>query len=245
MATKTLPLYEEVELDTWLRFMRESWEQGQHIAIVGPTGRGKTTLAHLLLDIRTYVVVLAVKRDDDTLDRFRDGGSHAQRRMGLKYTKYKVIKKWPPQYGWKRVVLWLKPESFKDLREQAVKLYHALENIYLAGGWCVYFDETGYIAGNLGLGAQLSVLLNQGRSSGLSIVASMTRPHSLFARIPSETLNQCRHIIIFRYKDEREAKACAEIAGISFTNMKVLMSFLGKYDFLYVGEEKLALVRNS
>lgn len=234
---------QELDIEDWLMLMRTNWKQGQHVALIGPTGRGKTTIAHQVLDIRTYVVVLAVKRNDDTLERFRDGGTPAGRAAGFHYTRYRVIKKWPPEHGWHKVVLWLKPDSFKDLREQAYKLHAALENIYLAGGWAVYFDEAGYIAGNLGLSGQLGILLNQGRSSGLSIVCAMTRPHSMVARIPSETLNQCRHIIIFRYTDEREIKSCGEIAGINNKLMQHYMSLLGEYDFLYVYGDKIVLVR--
>lgn len=227
----------------WVEWFKPNWSQGEHVAIIGPTGAGKSRISQKILDIREYVVVLAVKRFDDTLDRFKSGEKYG-------HEKYHVIKKWPPDAQFKRVILWVKPESLSDLREQAVKLHSSLERIYLSGGWCVYFDETGYIAGHLGLATQLGVLLNQGRSSHLSIVCSMTRPHSMVARIPPETLNQCRHILVFKYTDEREIKACAEICGISFPDMVQLMGELHTYsrghtDYLYIGKGLILLVRND
>ena len=41
-----------------------TWEQGQHVAIVGDTGSGKTYLEALLLRMRSYNIVLRTKDDD-------------------------------------------------------------------------------------------------------------------------------------------------------------------------------------
>ena len=215
--------------EDWLEYMRLNWYQGEHAAIIGPTGTGKTTIASKLLDCRTWVCVLAVKRKDDTLELFKKSG-------------YKVIQKWPPDYNYKHVVLWIKPENISDTRTQADRLYYALDRMYRSGGWAIYFDEAGYIAGHLKLANELGVLLNQGRSSHISVICTMTRPHSMVARIPAESLNQCRHLIFFRYADEREIKSCAEIAGLSWRTMQDLMNELGEHDFLYVGKGKQLIV---
>ena len=113
------------------------------------------------------------------------------------------------------------------------------------------FDEAGYVSGLLGHRRNLAVFLNQGRSAGLSVVAGMTRPSSVVQQLPRETLNQVRHIIIFRYRDEKDAEACGHIAGISKARMLYLMQklrFNGPRhigDFLYVGknQEEIYLVR--
>jgi len=223
---------ETIPYKAFLYYMQNNWQQGEHIAIIGPTGSGKTTVAKDIVSIRDYAVMFAVKKFDDTIDLFKRAG-------------FKIIKKWPPDFRQKKVILWVKPEDLGSLASQAETLQTALNQIYISGGWCTYFDEAGYIAGHLHLGNELGVLLNQGRSSYISVVCAMTRPRSMTARIPAETLNQCRHLLIFRYTDEREIKTIAEISGISYRNMLELQDRLEKHDFLYVGKGRTFSVANT
>lgn len=54
----------------WYEDFRNTWQQGEHVALVGKTGVGKTSLARDILSARDYVMVLALKRKDDTLASF-------------------------------------------------------------------------------------------------------------------------------------------------------------------------------
>lgn len=213
------------------------WHQGEHVTLIGSTGTGKTTQAHSLLEQRDFVCVLAVKRFDDTIERFKNGPKY-----GL--SRYAVIHKWPPECYQHKVIFWPRPKDIKAGDKQSTLIYHAVNDMYMSGGWCIYFDEAGYISGSLGLGSALGVLLNQGRSSHISVMATMTRPRSMIARVPVEALNQCRHILIFKYSDEREIRACAEIAGISYLEMKAYQQALrfnqekGFSDFIYIGKNR-------
>lgn len=206
------------------------WRQGEHMAILGPTGSGKTYLASEMVHIRSYVAVLAVKKHDDTLQMFKKQG-------------YIIIKQWPPEYNQHRVVLWVKPENLTSSAKQIAEIRYALDQMYQAGGWCIYVDEAGYIAGHLKLGQELGVLLNQGRSSNISVVCTMTRPHSVVGQIPLETLNQARHLFIFKYTDEKEIKSCAAIAGISYSHMVQYMQMMRRHDFLYCGPDFRTIVQ--
>lgn len=130
-----------------------------------------------------------------------------------------------------------------------MKVFTALNAIYKAGGWCLFVDDAGHVGGLLKLYEALGVLLSEGRSSYLSIVTGMVRPHSVVGRIPLEVLNQIRHAIIFKYTNSDEIKACAIVAGISYADMVYYMSELDTYpdghsDFLYVGKDCLILVHN-
>lgn len=200
----------EMSRSEWLAGFAQTWRQGEHVALIGPTGSGKTGLASDLLHIRSYVVALAVKQYDDTLKMFHG---------------YKIIKKWPPEYGQTHVILWVKPASLGDTLLQRERVAHALERIYKAGGWCVYFDDLSYIADTMRLKMPVVVFLNQGRSSGISAVCATTRPR----KVPTEAFNQCRHVIAYKFDDTEEVKRIAEIAGLDNKTMLSLNEELNVY----------------
>ena len=235
-----------ITVDEWKKRIERQWRQGEHVAIIGTTGTGKTTIAQPLLECRQYVVALALKKQDETLERFKNGVHYGM-------SPYRVIRKWPPDYPMKRVIFWPKPKDIGSHDEQAERVYKVFNAIYMSGGWCLYADDCGYISGSLGLGRALGVLLNQGRSAHISVVAAMTRPSSVVASVPKEAFNQCRHLLIFKYTDEREMKTCAQIAGITYRDMLVYQEMLqwhtgrnGKRysDFLYVYDNEVILVEN-
>lgn len=228
---------EEVSVEQWFAWMRSNWFQGEHVAIIGPTGSGKTTIAQILLEIRTYVVVLAVKRTDDTLEQFKSGAH------GL--SKYKVISTWPPKYPNVRVVFWARPKELGVTNDQQERLRNVVNKLYLQGGWTIFFDDAGYITGYLHMGGELGIMLNQGRSDNLTVVAAMTQPKSMVARLPSETFKQCRHQLIFKFDNEDEVKAIAAIAGINWHRLLEIMAQLRDHDFIYKGKGRLVLVRNN
>ena len=202
----------------WRYSFAGAWQQGEHVALLGPTGSGKTYTARDILAVRAYVIVLAVKRQDDTLRHFTRGEP-----------RYIRTKKWPVNYDTNRAVIVLQPESLSDTT-QAIKVYKVLNDIFLEGGWCIYLDDTGYLTGTLRLKRQITVLLNQGRSSGISVVTAATQPNSVAANIPSETLRQVRHVLMWRFEDEASIDACAKIVGMSKRALIGYMAQLQVYD---------------
>jgi hypothetical protein len=235
---------QEISSEKWLLEFGASWYQGEHVVILGPTGTGKTYFAQPIVDIREYVCVLALKPRDETLERFRDGHKYG-------YERYKIIKKWPPDYGDNRVIYWEKPGGLEALGKQATRVHTALNTMYQEGGWTVFIDEAGYLAGTLGLGKAVGVLLNQGRSSRISVVLCVTRPTSVIARVPKEAFSQPRHKLIFRYENRDELKAAAQVADMSQKDLEKYTDMLqthhprGYTDFLYVGKGKTQIVRNG
>jgi hypothetical protein len=226
-----------IQLTTFLPWLDQNWEQGEHMLICGTTGSGKTRLESQVLECRDYVVVFAVKRYDDTLKVFLEDPLPTMRHKYKKYTT------WPPLYSHTHVVLWLRPMKLDDIPQQRIQFKEALQRVYLSGGWCVALDDAGYASGFLKAAEDMGILLNQGRSSKLSIVPVVQQPHSVIAKLPSESLRQTRHKIFFDYsKNKTEVKSCAEIVGIEPREMEYLMRQLPKYGFLYFGERGEFLV---
>lgn len=209
----------ELPRAAWLAWMRLNWGQGQHIAIMGRTGRGKTTLARDLLTLRDYAVALAVKRADDTLDTFPGAG-------------YERVTRWPPAYAQRKVLLWARPRNFDDIQKQALILRAVLNDVYENGGWGVLLDDVAYMANTLGLKKPITILLNQARSSYSSIISAMTQPSSVTQSIPSEVWRQVRFHLVFYYRVGRDLDVISDIVGYTKSQLSKWMSTLGPWDFL-------------
>src|SRR5207248_297525 len=54
--------------DEFLEWFATVWKPGQHAALVGPTGMGKSTFAVGILELRKYVLALDPKGGDETLE---------------------------------------------------------------------------------------------------------------------------------------------------------------------------------
>jgi hypothetical protein len=203
----------------WLELMRASWAQGQHIAIMGRTGRGKTMLARDLMALRGWVVVVAIKRADDTLESFPAAG-------------YKLISKWPPGYGDQHVLFWAKPKNLQEMGEQRSRIATVLNDVYENGGWAVLFDDVARVANALGFKREISTMLNEARSSHASVVSCMTQPSSVTQAIPSELWRQVRYHLVFYYRVGRDLDAIADITGYDKKTVKGWMDLLRPFDFL-------------
>lgn len=203
----------------WLALMRTEWRQGQHVAIMGRTGRGKTTLARDLMALRGWTIVIASKRKDDTMDAFPKFG-------------YRIIQKWPPRYEDRRVVLWARPKTLRDTINARALIARVLDDVYENGGWAVLLDDVAKMANALGFKREIATLLNESRSSGSSIVSAMTQPSSVTQAIPSEVWRQVRYHLVFYYRVSRDVEAISDIAGYDKKTIQGFMARLRAYDFL-------------
>jgi len=177
-------------------------------------------------------VVIALKQRDDTLKVFTDDILPTMKE------RYKLYKTWPPMYSHNRVVLWLRPIDIKDIPKQSAEFKGVLQRIYLSGGWTVDLDDANYASGFLKAAMEMGVLLNQGRSSGLSILCSIQQPKSLVGRLPSEALRQPRHKIFFDISDnDDDLQGASTITGINRNELAYLMRQLGRWDVLYIGKK--------
>lgn len=215
----------------WERLERAIvWDQGQHVLTVGGTGTGKSTVAGKFLNRRTQVVVCVSKGMDEIFDH-------------PPYNAYDTIKLWRPPRP-KRddptLHLILRPENQRTLRDtQAHKtkvFAEAFDNILLVrGNWCIDIDETHYMSDTLGLKREITDLLEQGRSAGISLWNNTQRP----AGIPVATYVNSSHAFLFQCQEEYDLARLARMGNKHTTlkemqaNLDVLDSFK-HHEFIYL-----------
>lgn len=210
---------DDVPLVRWEDFApRFRWNQGEHLALVGPTGQGKTHLALKLLPMRGHTVILGTKPRDKTL-------------AGLKGEGYRRIEQWPPPNSdANRVLLWPKWKGPMDTRRQAEVLRHALLNIFHEESWCVFADDVQYLTDMLGLRRMLDMLWLQARALGISVVAATQRPRN----VPRAMWNQSSHLFIWGTNDEEDLKSLGGLGGFSSKKVRGIVAELPKHHALYL-----------
>lgn len=212
--------FKELTRDAFFQDFRRAWLVSEHVTLVGTTGDGKTVLAKDLCNMRKYVVVVATKKADESLDKFSKDEKN----------KWYTVKHWPPDFHMNHVLYWTRPKELGDFTEQRYKVFEVLADVYYKGGWTCYMDDTFYISNTLRLGEQVKMLYTQVRSQDVSLLGSIQRP----AWVPVEVLSQSTHMLIFGLHNENDVETSAKEQGIKPSILKEAVHQLKKYDFIWV-----------
>jgi energy-coupling factor transporter ATP-binding protein EcfA2 len=209
---------EAVPVVPWADFLpRLNWRQGEHVALVGPTGQGKTTLALALLPRRQYRVIVATKPRDATLSQLARQG-------------YVTVREWPPPVLPERVILWPRWRGPEDTLHQARVIRDALDAMFAAGGWSVMADDVQYLTDMLALGRTLRLLWLQARAIRVSVLAATQRP----TRVPREMWDQSTHLFLWQTANETELRALSGMSGANTRLIRSVVEALPQHHALYV-----------
>jgi energy-coupling factor transporter ATP-binding protein EcfA2 len=205
------------------------WEQGEHIAVMGPTGTGKTTLAFTLLDGMAdagySVLVLANKPKDATLSKMAAG-------------RWDKIRAWPPRYehrhpnghgaGGARIIVWPNYGRASTARANRPTFVKAMDEALHEGGWIVYIDETRYFIEQLGMRQVIDEYWNAARSSDVTMMSGAQGP----SWINRTMITQETWLFAFRPSHEEEAKDIAKIAGVRTFSDELMQLNEARHEFI-------------
>jgi hypothetical protein len=207
--------------DQFLRYMAWGWKPGQHIAMIGPTGEGKTTFAAGLLGLRRWVMALDPKGEDETL-----GASGFERVAHLPNQHLDLtwrLRHWETARQWDRIhqriaeglparVIVGGPSrtvaqdtANQDLMRRS--FLYARE----AGGWTVYVDEFELISSirQFNLGGPVERMLISARRDGTSVITSFQAA----AWVSKHATRQARYAVMWPTGDRQMIKNVAESMG--------------------------------
>lgn len=207
-------------------YLGATWQQGEHLSILGRTGRGKTTLALELIKLRRYAMVMATKPRDSTLDKLT--------RPPLKFRK---IETWPPPLPAQfmpRLLVWPKYRSPADVAGQADVMGKAIESAFIEGGWCILADELYYLAQDLRLREPLRHCWQQGRALNVTLLGISQRPSG----VPLEMYSQATHLFIFRMTLQEDLKRLSAIPGnVDPARLRATVKTLQGRQFVYLNTQ--------
>lgn len=204
----------------WRRTDDEGNPSGEHIAMIGPTGQGKTTLTLNLFPLHPFTVVFGTKKTDSSLDKFVKSGFMRQEHWQSLDARH-----------FPRRIIWPQPRKLSDMVPYQRQVFtDAIEHIYAEGHWDLVIDEGYYLDEVLKLGGMLRLIYTQIRSAGVSIVLGTQRP----AWVPVEVYDQSTHLFFWRDNDKRNLQRLQEVSLIHAQAIKEIVPNLENHQVLYL-----------
>jgi len=232
--------------DQFLRYMRWAWKPGQHIAMIGPTGEGKTTFAAGLLGLRRWVMALDPKGEDETLTAsgFERVAHLPSDHLDLTWR----LRHWESARQWDRIhqrIAEGKPARVivggpSRTVEQDNANQDLMRRSFLyareAGGWTVYVDEFELISSmrQFNLGGPVERMLISARRDGTSVITSFQAA----AWVSKHATRQARFAVIWPTGDRDMIKRVAESMGRDWRHLAAAVDELPPYHVCVVPRGK-------
>lgn len=230
----------------FLRYMGSCWKPGQHIAMIGPTGEGKTTFAAGILGLRRWVMAMDPKGEDETLTAsgFERVGTLPTASRGPVWR----AQHWSAARQWDRIenaIAEGKPARIivggpARTAEQDAANQDLMRRCFLyareAGGWTVYVDEFELVSSErmFRLGPQVERMLISARRDGTSVVTSFQAA----AWVSKHATRQARFAVIWPTGDRDMIENVAKAMGRDWKQLAAGVDELPPYHVLVIPRGK-------
>lgn len=234
MKENALEIESVADVEVWNRedFVRDAWEYkpGQHVTIIGPNGRGKTTLGFDLLHGTAHpklkAFVLVSKPRDATIDKY------------AKKMRFKVIENYPPPadlFKKKRGYMLRPYQSLKNFKEDDARLTREFRQCMLDSygskeARIIFADEVQELQIDLGLKKECEKYWKRGRSLEAGLWACAQRS----AYNSQDMYNAAEHLFLFNDPDKRNRQRFSEIGGVNPDLVMEITNSLEPYQALYI-----------
>jgi len=200
-----------------------SWTPGEHVTLVGPTGRGKTEALIALMRERYWTVFLSTKRKDATQDTLRREGYRVVSDPGEIEPDVSNRYLFRPPFPRRADAGTLRTVHGQAFNRVLMRLREQM-------GWTIGVDETHYLSDFLRLDAELELLWRQGRSEGTTVIANTQRPR----HIPLVAYSQATHLFFWTSPDVADVRRIGEMVPLPLNEIMAVLRTQEKHDILYV-----------
>lgn len=233
---------------TLYAYMKREFQQGDHVAVLGPTGSGKTHIALAVAEMRGYVLLVAVKPKDPLVDDAIARGywPAPTDKLEIPYVDNKPMHKrvifWPRLTDKQRRAI---PDSQILSAERAMhrpRIQGALGYVRQNGHWTIVLDEGTYVCRDLGLQRDIDSALMHFRTLDSSIIILGQRP-SWMGRY---TLSSPTFLFLFNTNDREDRKSLGDVSGVDTASIRDIVGNLSyeRHEFLMVDTRRRRLFRS-
>lgn len=221
------------------------WKPGQHWALIGPTGEGKSTFAVGILDRRKWVLSLDPKGEDETLEA---SGYVRVRRMppprdNWAWLPWRSAEPGSDQWIWDRindgdpVGLIAGFEAMTD--EEDLALHALMRDAVIwcrrTRGWTLYVDEFELLSSQrmFRLGPDIERMLITARRAGTSVVTSFQAA----AWVSKHATRQAALCSLWPTRDRQMIKNVAEAMGRDWRMIAAVVDELPPFHTLTIPKQ--------
>jgi hypothetical protein len=217
------------------------WKPGQHWALIGPTGEGKSTHAVGLLGLRKWVLSLDPKGEDETLE----ASGYVRLRTIPPPRGYPVGRPQPgtERWIWERVNNGLPVgliagfEAVTDEQDAALHklMRDAVTWCRRTRGWTLYVDEFELLSSQrmFRLGPDIERMLITARRAGTSVVTSFQAA----AWVSKHATRQASFTSLWPTRDRAMIKNVAESMGRDWREVAAIVDELPPYHTLTIPKQ--------